>query len=58
MLLPITSHGISSHYPFICIEKDTYILDVGCISGKIAGHIARKYGSHVVRIDIGWSAEL
>jgi ubiquinone/menaquinone biosynthesis C-methylase UbiE len=34
------------------IDKDKYILDVGCASGKTACFVARKYGSRVVGIDL------
>ncbi len=34
------------------IDKNSYVLDVGCGVGQTACHIAKKYGSRVVGVDI------
>ncbi len=34
------------------IDKDSYVLDVGCASGKTACYVARQYGCSVVGVDI------
>lgn len=34
------------------IDKDSYVLDVGCASGKTACYVARQYGCRVVGVDI------
>jgi arsenite methyltransferase len=34
------------------LDASTYVLDVGCASGKTACHIAREYGSRVVGVDL------
>ncbi|MFB0536894.1 MAG: class I SAM-dependent methyltransferase [Anaerolineae bacterium] len=34
------------------IDKDEYVLDVGCASGKTACYLAKRYGCRVVGVDI------
>jgi len=34
------------------IDRDKYVLDVGCASGKTACYIAKNYGCKVVGVDI------
>lgn len=34
------------------IDKDSYVLDVGCASGKTACYVARQYACRVVGVDI------
>jgi arsenite methyltransferase len=34
------------------LDKEKYVLDVGCASGKTACYMARKYGCRVVGVDI------